>query len=423
MDSLLQHLPPEFSGLVLTLVLALLIGLEREEHEPLGLGGVRTFPIIGLSGFLLVTAFPATAVPFAAGLVVLGALVALSYWGGLRTGETGITTESVALLTFALGGAAAQGLYWSSIAAGVVAVILLQEKTRLETLAVNLPQNELRIAVRFLLLVGVILPAVPNRGFTAYEINPFTICLVVVAVSGISYLSYLLQRFWRREGGLFLAGILGGAYSSTATTVALARSARQATQPSAAYVGAIVAATGMMYLRLWVLVALFAPELARELTAVFLPLGLAAIGFAVFASRRRAADALPAEAAAAGDDRRRATANPLELSSALTFAGLFVLVLVLTRIIAGRFGGTGLVVMAAIMGTTDVDPFILGLTQQAAAAPTLAVAALAVVVAAAANNLMKGVYACAFGPRSVGTPSLLILTSLAAASVALYVLL
>lgn len=422
MDSLLQHLPPELSGLVLTLVLALLIGLEREEHEPLGLGGVRTFPIIGLSGFLLVTAFPATAVPFAAGLVVLGALVALSYWGGLRAGETGITTESVALLTFALGGAAAQGLYWISIAAGVVAVILLQEKTRLETLAVNLPQNELRIAVRFLLLVGVILPAVPNRGFTAYEINPFTICLVVVAVSGISYLSYLLQRFWRREGGLFLAGILGGAYSSTATTVALARSARQATQPSAAYVGAIVAATGMMYLRLWVLVALFAPELARELTAVFWPLGLAAIGIAVLASRRRAADALPAEAAAAGD-RRRATANPLELSSALTFAGLFVLVLVLTKIITGRFGGTGLVVMAAIMGATDVDPFILGLTQQAAAAPTLTVAALAVVVAAAANNLMKGVYACAFGPRSVGTPSLLILTSLAVASVVLYVLL
>jgi uncharacterized membrane protein (DUF4010 family) len=234
----------------------------------------------------------------------------------------------------------------------------------------------------------VILPAVPNRSFTAYEVNPFTICLVVVAVSGISYLSYLLQRFWRREGGLFLAGVLGGAYSSTATTVALARSARQATQPSAAYTGAIVAATGMMYLRLWVLVALFAPELARELSAVFWPLGLAAIGVGLLVGRRRAGDAPPAEAAAAGD-RRRATANPLELSSALTFAGLFVVVLVLTRIIAGRFGGTGLVVMAAIMGTTDVDPFILGLTQQTAAAPPVAVAALAVVVAAA-NNLMKG---------------------------------
>jgi uncharacterized membrane protein (DUF4010 family) len=53
----------------------------------------------------------------------------------------------------------------------------------------------------------------------------------------------------------------------------------------------------------------------------------------------------------------------------------------------------------------------------------VAVAALAVVVAAAANNLMKGVYAFAFGPRGVGTPSLLILASLAAASLALFILL
>ena len=422
MGSLLQDLPPGLSGFVLTLVLALLIGLEREEHEPLGLGGVRTFPIIGLGGFLLVTAFPATAVPFSAGLVVLGALVALSYWGGLRAGESGITTESVALLTFALGGAAAQGLYWISIAAGVVAVILLQEKTRLETLAINLPQNELRIAVRFLLLVGVILPAVPNRSFTAYEVNPFTICLVVVAVSGISYLSYLLQRFWRREGGLFLTGILGGAYSSTATTVALARSARQAIQPGAAYTGAIVAATGMMYFRLWVLVALFAPELARHLTAVFLPLGVAAIGGAVLFGRHRTADAPPAEAPAGGD-RRRATANPLELSSALTFAGLFLIVLVVTRFVAGSFGGTGLLVLAAIMGAADVDPFILGLTQHAAGTTAAALAALAVVVASASNNVMKGLYAFAFGPRAVGVPTLLILIGFAAASVILLVVL
>jgi uncharacterized membrane protein (DUF4010 family) len=420
MSSLFQHLPPELSGFLLTLVLALLIGLEREEHEPQGLGGVRTFPIIGLAGFLLVTAFPTTATPFAAGLLVLGGLVALSYWGGLRAGEAGITTETAALLTFALGGAAAHGLYWISIAAGIVAVILLQEKTRLETLAANLPRNELRTAVRFLLLVGVVLPAVPNQSFTAFEINPFSICLVVVAVSGISYLSYLLQRFWKREGGLFVAGLLGGAYSSTATTVALSRSAAQGAQPGAVYVGAIVAATGMMYLRLWVLVALFAPTLAQTLSAIFWPLGLAAIALGAIVGRRRQAGP-PAIEAPAAAERRRGAANPLELSSALTFAGLFVVVLVLTRIIAGRFGGTGLIVLAAIMGTTDIDPFILGLTQQAAAAPPAPVAALAVVVAAAANNLMKGLYAFAFGPRRVGTPSLLILAFLAAASLALFV--
>ena len=422
MDTLLAQLPPELSGFVLTLVLALLIGFEREEHEPLGLGGVRTFPIIGLGGFLLVRAFPGSAVPFAAGLVVLGALVALSHWAGLRAGELGITTETAALLTFSLGGAAAQGLYWISIAAGVVAVILLQEKTRLETMAANLPENELRTAVRFLLLTGVILPALPNRPFTTFEINPFTIGLVVVAVSGISYLSYLLQRYWRREGGLLLAGLLGGAYSSTVTTVALARRARQPIWPAAASIGAIIAATGMMYLRLWVLLALFASALARELALVFWLLGLTAIGLGALISRRGAADAAP-DPSPDGGDRRRATANPLELSSALTFAGLFLIVLVVTRFVAGSFGGTGLLVLAAIMGAADVDPFILGLTQHAAGTTAAALAALAVVVASASNNVMKGLYAFAFGPRAVGVPTLLILIGFAAASVILLVVL
>lgn len=418
MDTILQQLPPELSGFVLTLVLALLIGLEREEHEPLGLGGVRTFPIIGLGGFLLATAFTQSVLPFAAGLLVLGALVAMSYWFSLRTGETGLTTEVTALLTFALGGAAARGLFWISIAAGVVAVILLQEKIRLERLAVNLPQNELRTVVRFLLLTGVILPAVPNRPFTAFNINPFTIWLVVVAVSGISYLSYLLQRYWRREGGLLLAGTLGGAYSSTVTTVALARASRQQLQPAPVYAGAIVAATGMMYLRLWVLIALFAPALASELTALFLGLGFAAVAFGALIGRRRGSPSEPAEAAAV--ERRRQTTNPLELSSAIAFALIFLAVIVLTDIVAASFGGTGLVVMAAIMGATDVDPFILGLTQQPAGEVAIATAALAIVVAAAANNVMKGLYAFAFGPRRVGVPVLAALVALAAASVTIY---
>ena len=74
-------------------------------------------------------------------------------------------------------------MYWLAIATGVVTVILLQEKTRLESLATRVPSNELRTLVRFLVLTGVILPAVPNQSFTAFDINPFTIWLVVVAVS------------------------------------------------------------------------------------------------------------------------------------------------------------------------------------------------------------------------------------------------
>jgi uncharacterized membrane protein (DUF4010 family) len=414
-DSLIQHLPSEVVGFALTLVLALLIGIEREEHEPEGIGGVRTFPIIGLGGFLLVEAFPESSLPFALGLVVLGALVGLSHWATLREGERGITTEIAALLTFTLGAAAARDLYWISIASGVITVILLQEKTRLEGLALRLPAHELGTLVRFLLLTAVILPAVPNQDFTVFEINPFKIWLVVVAVNGVSYFSYLLRLRWGGGRGLLLSGILGGAYSSTVTTVALSRISKKDPQPVWGFVGAITGATGVMYIRLWILIAIFAPPLARELTVLFWGFGLGTIALGAIIARRRAG----AVTESVGGEPRSAS-NPLEMTSAFAFAGIFTAVLIATRLVAGRFGGTGVLIMAAIMGTADVDPFILGLTQYAGSGLDYGTAALAVVIAASANNVMKGVYAFTFGSRQVGRRCLAILTVLGVASIALY---
>jgi uncharacterized membrane protein (DUF4010 family) len=416
MDALVSHLPPEFFGFVLTLGLSLLIGFEREEHEPDGIGGVRTFPIIGLGGFLLIAGFPDTAIPFALGLVVMGGLVALTHWHALQLGEPGITTEAAALLMFTIGGCVAKGLYWISIATGVVTVILLHEKRFLEGLATALPRHEMRTLLRFLLLTAVILPVVPNRDFTPFEINPFKIWLVVVAVSAVSYVSYLLRMWWGEDRGLILAGLLGGAYSSTVTTVVLSRQSKKREPCSVGFVGAIVAATGMMYIRLWILLLLFAAPLAYRLTALFWGLGIAAVIVGSLLARTTNSDnGCEFDPAA---DRR--DGNPLEMTSAFTFAAIFLAILVATKVVAERFGNTGVLVMAAIMGAADVDPFILGLTQTIGGGLDLGVAALAVVIASAVNNLMKGIYAIVFGSRRTGRLSLALLASFGAISIVLF---
>ena len=100
-----------------------------------------------------------------------------------------------------------------------------------------------------------------------------------------------------------------------------------------------------------------------------------------------------------------------------------VAVLVITRIVGERFGSVGILVMAAIMGSADVDPFILGLTQMAGQGIDIATASMAVVIAAATNNLMKGVYAVFFGNRRTGLVSLGVLVLFGAASVGLYLVL
>jgi len=415
-DALISYLPAEVFGFVLTLGLSLLIGIEREEHEPDGIGGVRTFPIIGLGGYILIAAFPDSVIPFSLGLVVTGALVALSHWYFLKNDEPGLTTEVAVLLTFALGGCAAKGMYWLAIATGVITVILLQEKNLLEGLATRLPRRELSTLLRFLLLTAVILPVIPNRDFTPFEINPFKLWLVVVAVLGVSYVSYLLRILLGEDRGIFLAGILGGAYSSTVTTVVLARQSKGRDHCTAGFAGAIVAASGMMYLRLWILLMLFATPLAHRLTVIFLGLGLAAVAVGAALTRygRKTHDCEFEPRDATHDT------NPLEMTSAITFAVIFLTVLIVTQWVAGRFGNTGVLVLAGIMGAADVDPFILGLTQTVGVSVDIGTAALAVIIASAVNNLMKGVYAMIFGAGQTGRLSFVLLTAFGALSVVLF---
>jgi len=417
MDTLLQHLPPELAGFAVTLGLSLLIGFEREEKrpdDPAGFfGGIRTFPMIGLAGFILVEVFDSP-MPYAVGLLVLGMLLAVSHWYSIQEGDRGLTTEFAALLTFGLGAAASREMYWLALAAGIVAVILLHEKTRLEGLAVRIPSKELRTLLRFLVLTAVILPAVPNHAFTPFNINPFKIWLVVVAVSGVSYASYLLQQRLG-ERALLLSGILGGVYSSTVTTVVLSRQSKTGCHAATGYAGAIIAASGMMYLRLWVLVILFAPALGSQLTVLFWCLGLGTVILGAVLTRLGKKDCDN------GNEKTPPT-NPLELSSAFTFAGIFLIVLVATRMVAERFGGTGVLILAAIMGAADVDPFILGLTQQGGTTVPLETAALAVVLAAATNNLMKGIYSVVFGSQTTGRITLATLSALGIISIAVFLL-
>jgi uncharacterized membrane protein (DUF4010 family) len=107
--------------------------------------------------------------------------------------------------------------------------------------------------------------------------------------------------------------------------------------------------------------------------------------------------------------------NPLELRAAFLFALLFVTMLVATRLAAVYLGKGGVYALGALMGVADVDPFIMGMTQEAASSITpFTVATIGILIAAASNNLAKGLYAYTFADRRTGRQSLLLLLALAA---------
>ena len=260
-----KQLPPEAVQILLVLFLSFLIGLEREEHKTAGKGLLLRrsahLPADWPDRLLRRSGRGPQLLPVAMGFLVVAGFLLLSYWHKLSTVETaGVTSEMSGLATFLVGALVCYGHLWIATTLGVASLLLLDLKAALEKLAARIAPNEILTFAKFLFLSGVILPILPNQDFGQFHINPFKTWLVVVAISTISYASYVLQKLTKGQGGVVLAALLGGAYSSTVTTVVMARRAKRELRPHL-FAGGILIACGMMYLRLVILLALFNRQL------------------------------------------------------------------------------------------------------------------------------------------------------------------
>jgi len=406
-----NQLPPAAVQIVLVLFLSFLIGLEREERKmaagAYSFGGVRTFPLIGLIGYSTALISGTQILPLAIGFLVVAAFLLLSYWHKISTTQTpGVTTEMSGLATFLVGALVCYDHLWVATALAVASLILLDLKAALEKLASRIAPNEILTFAKFLFLSAVILPILPHTEYTQFHINPFKTWLVVVAISAVSYASYVLQKLTKGQGGVTLAALLGGAYSSTVTTVVMARRAKLELRPHL-FAGGILMACGVMYLRVVILLALFSHQLMLLLYIPFLSVAALAVGGGYLWSRI-------ADKNTQDVQRESEPKNPLDLVTAIVFAALFLVMLVATQLAVQYMGRSGVNTLAAIMGISDVDPFIMGMTQAAGALTPLNVAAVAVAIAASSNNAAKGVYAFSLADRKTGVQALVMLLSLAA---------
>jgi uncharacterized membrane protein (DUF4010 family) len=401
---------PPIAGFLLLLGLAFFFGLAFEEfhaHAPARPGGVRTFPLLALAGGLLYRLDPQHLLPLSAGLLVLGAWLTVYYrrhvadLDAAGAPNVGLVVPVCNVLAYLLGPIALAEPAWVAIGTAVAAVLLLTARERLHTLARGIAVGEFVTAGKFLILAGLVLPFLPNRPVTRLtDITPHQVWLAVLAVCTVSYASYLLQRYLAPRSGSLWVAVLGGLYSSTATTVVLARRAAAA-EPAVLHQTqtGIILATAIMYLRMLLIVAVFDLPLAGGLAPPML--GLAAAGAALAALRHRAhvsGDAGPIAAAA--------PANPLELTAALIFAALFVAISLASSWVRSRYGERGVFGLATLVGATDIDPFVLSIAAGGAAPLTVRAAVAAILIAASSNNLVKAAYAAAFaGIRAAAIPA------------------
>jgi len=397
---IIYKIPPNVINFALVTVFSLLIGLSQrrlhsQAHESdRTFGTDRTFTFIGILGFILFLLDRENYWLFLGGGLVLTVLLSIYYFYHIRNfNDFGLTTIFIALITYCLGPLTITQPHWMLLLVIVTVLIFTELKDSFISISQRFDRYEFITLAKFLVIAGVILPIVPNDPiFRDLSITPYKIWLAVVVISTISYISYLLKKFVFSNGSIVISGILGGLYSSTATTIILAK--KSAAEPGNLnqYMAGIIFATAMMYLRILVLILIFSPVLFEKIWLSFLILFLVSSAAGIFFLFYKN------KAVNTADSELNPDKNPLEFKVALIFTVLYVAFTFITNFVVTHFGTMGLNILSLIVGLTDIDPFLINLFQgkYGVGMDVIAMASLQAIVS---NNVLKMVYGCFFAGK------------------------
>ena len=399
---LLNYIPKGLINFFLVLVFSLLIGLEQRRHhinenEDLLFGTDRTFTFIGLLAYVLFIADTVTFIPFLIGFALIGLLLGIQYFQKItQYGKYGLTSVVLALLTYCIPIMVFTQPVWL-ILSFIVALLLITElKSHFITLSKKASEEEFITLAKFIAFAGILLPLLPDANISEQiPFSPYHLWLAIMVVSGISYCSYLLKKFVFPDSGILLTGILGGIYSSTATTVILSRRQKKGID-SGQTVSAIMLANGMMYLRILFLAFIFNRPIATQMAIPFVAMFLIAYILSKFVAEKNQKK----HSEETSENNLESNKNPLEFRTAAIFGLLFVVFALITDFVLKTYGNAGLTRLAFAVGVTDIDPFLLNLLQQKSGIAQMTVV-LAILNATNSNNLLKMIYSVALSSKNI----------------------
>jgi uncharacterized membrane protein (DUF4010 family) len=278
----------------------------------------------------------------------------------------------------------------------VVTALILDYKAEIHGLLTKLEEHELDAGLKLLLISVVILPLLPNQGYgPGSAINPYEIWWLVVLIAAISFVGYFAVRMAGARRGILFTSLFAGLSSTTALTLNFARLSRQAPQASRLLAAGILVACGTMFPRLLIYAYLINPEM---ISLLLLPVAMMALSLfipAVFIWRKIGRTVSLEQPVL---DR-----NPLDLSTALYFAVLITVILLLGEWLRDSVGEAGIYVLAAASGIADVDAITLSLTRLSQSSISIETAVLGIVIASAVNNLVKAGLTIWLGDRTLWT--------------------
>ncbi len=384
-------------------------GAEDEEGEPKKKGrkkkkstelfaGVRTFSLFALVGCAaaMLSDVMGSPWPYVVASLTLGGMIAVAYFMEAKAGETGLTTETAAILTFLTGALS----YWEqtklATALAVVMAVLLSLKPELHRLARNLTREDIYATLKFAVITAIVLPILPNRSYGPPPLdvlNPYNIWLMVVFISGLSFLGYVLIKVVGTEHGITLTGLLGGIASSTAVTVSFSRRSKEVPQLARPFALAIIIAWTVMFVRVFVIVETLSPIVFRLLWLPMSVTMLSGLGYGLYlylAQHTDKREDLPFP-------------NPFELGMAIRFGLIYAIILLISKTAQLYLGDAGIYLSSLLSGLANMNAATLTMIKLAESSGGIntEVAARAILLASLSNMASKGFIALSSGSSAL----------------------
>jgi uncharacterized membrane protein (DUF4010 family) len=380
-----------------SILLGFLVGLQRERSD--ASVGLRSFPLITVLGSLTaILAMKFSGWIVAAGLLSLVAVLLTFKLGKIRQADYshGTTTDLAALVMYLVGVLVIVGPIELAVAVGGGVAILLQYKPQMHGFVQKLGNRDLAGIMQFVLITCIILPILPNKVFGPEGLqvfNPFETWLMVVLIVGMNLGGYITYKFLGKNTGIMLGGFLGGAISSTATTVSSSRQAQSRALSNTGAAVVILIASTVVYLRILFEIAVIGSEefLFKALGPILILMFLTAIPAVLLWYKVRSEPAIIAE-----------QENPTQLKSALFFGAMYAAVLLALASTEKFIGEDAMYLVAALSGMTDMDAVTLSTARLAKTGDAVVMATgwKLLVVAVLSNLIFKaGIVRVMSGPR------------------------
>jgi len=321
--------------ILVSFLMGFLIGLERERRgaKRFMIAGVRTFPLVSVSGTILymISEEIGDYTLIIIGLLFSITLAILIAYIHYSMGVPGLTTSTIAFSTFLVGILVGMGQIAVAAVVTVITVLLGLERSLFKSIAESISQSELMEALEFIVIALIIYPLLPE-GVIYGLIDLRWYVYIIIVISVISFMSFIAMRILGVRGGSIISALLGGLVNSEATTLSLAT--RLGADPllrRTLIAGVLVTNTTMLLRN--VIIAIFSIKTINEYIisyfGMILPTIIISLGMSYYYIIR------------SQEDKAKVVhieiESPLGLKNAVKFSLLFLIFYVLTAVIVNRF--------------------------------------------------------------------------------------